>query len=138
MAQLLVSPPDRRPIGSTAVWDLAYYVALEDARASGLLGLADSGGSCARILEGRLEWSGPQGPDLAGRICTLAQTWLERGRPAAAEYLSSFTPSDHQSEDTDPGDRTAWAIDRIDFRQEIWLSNGGTGPDQRESSPVQS
>jgi protein-L-isoaspartate(D-aspartate) O-methyltransferase len=115
----LASPTGRRQTRSIGVWDLAYYVALEDRRASGLLGLADGEGSIAQIPEDRLEWSGPHGPDLAARLLSLAGAWLDMGRPAAAAYESRFTLLDSSSEGT-PLDRAeAWSIDRVDFRQHV-------------------
>ena len=121
LAHLLVSPPERRLTRAVAVWDLAYYVALEDARASGLLGLADGDGSTARIEETAIEWSGPHGLGLADRLLALAQAWLEKGRPGAAEYISTFSPRALSAEPTNLDDGTTWHIDRIDFRQRVWL-----------------
>jgi protein-L-isoaspartate(D-aspartate) O-methyltransferase len=116
--------------GAGRARDLAFLVAMEDARA-GFLGL-HAGGSMARVdcRRGRVGWSGPAGPELAGHLVGLGHLWLGLGCPRAADYLQSFSlrgPGPRRGPGRVPAAPAAWAVDRVDHRQVLRLTLPGGG-----------
>ena len=124
LADLLCSPPGRPQTETRGAWDLAYFIALEDRRASslGLVSLDDGKGSSARMHLRQMEWTGPAGPELTHRLLHLAHKWLDMGTPRAEDYKSLFIPMEKSDAGPDQGNDGRWTIDRIDYRQLLSLS----------------
>jgi protein-L-isoaspartate(D-aspartate) O-methyltransferase len=123
LADVLRPEQGRETIGGLGLWDLAYFIALEDRRAGSITGLvADR--SRAEIDRGgdRIGWSGANGPELRDRLQELAWRWLELGRPTVGGYTNSFSPIVPGRVEHVPGVQGRWVIDRVDFRQTVSLS----------------
>ena len=125
LADELAPEAGRQAIGGRRMWDLAYFLALEDRRAAFLLSLAEEDSSAnVDAAEGRIGWTGPAGPVLRDELLVTAERWIAIGRPGVADYTSVFVPLGAES-----GSRPAeddqqqqppvqrWSIDRVDYRQ---------------------
>jgi protein-L-isoaspartate(D-aspartate) O-methyltransferase len=121
VARLLAPEADRERIGARARWDLDYFVALEDLRATSLLVL-DDGTSTAWVEQSgaRVRWHGPSGEALGDRLVGCARAWQALGCPPAAAYESEFrrrpAPVRHPSEG---GAERRWVVERLDHRQVV-------------------
>jgi protein-L-isoaspartate(D-aspartate) O-methyltransferase len=110
-------------------WDLGYYLAIGDRRASLPAGLTDGAGSGASIspTAADVNWYGPQGSDLRDRLLALVVEWLDAGRPAADDFECRFAAP------AGPGfvgrvGSDEWAVDRVDYRQSLRLRSISGSP----------
>jgi protein-L-isoaspartate(D-aspartate) O-methyltransferase len=131
-AELRLPPGEEEPDEPRSC-DLAYLLALEDARAACMLSLLDDGSSAViSAREGRIGWAGPGGPALRDRLLEIADRWAALGWPSMRDYRSRFLPltGDGMGEGTgEPaGDSAQWIIRRLDFAQVVSLRGAGTKP----------
>jgi protein-L-isoaspartate(D-aspartate) O-methyltransferase len=103
-------------------WDFSTYLSIRERRAVSGLGLGD-GASIAYMREDVVGRAGPDGPELASRLLALAHDWIELGCPGIECYDMRFVPLAGEPTGPTPTDSLhgPWAIDRIDYRQDIGL-----------------
>jgi protein-L-isoaspartate(D-aspartate) O-methyltransferase len=96
-------------------WHFGYYLALADRRVVDLAALAGDGSAAwVPAAKGEVRWSGPAGEGLADDLLAHVRDWLALGRPAMADYRSTWVrrPTDAEAR---------WIVDRVDYRQLIEL-----------------
>jgi len=108
-------------------WDFSTYLSIRDRRAASGLALGDDV-SMAYMREDVVGRAGPDGPELASRLLAIARDWIELGCPGLERYELRFVPLAGEPTEPTPAEPTRtdsphgpWAIDRIDYRQEISL-----------------
>lgn len=112
-------------------WDLQYCLALWDRRARSLLTLHGNDGARAslELLSGELVLSGAA-EELGDDLLALTERWVALGSPQMSDFVSRFTP---MGNDGGPADRQElaegrerWVVERVAFRQTVWLDGGDT------------
>jgi protein-L-isoaspartate(D-aspartate) O-methyltransferase len=121
LTRALQPEPGHADVDGRGIWDLDYFIALEEPRSALLASLDDGRGSMAAIdpATGRIGWTGEAGLELRSRLLQLARGWLEMGRPGADEYRSDFVEMVGESGVRVDGE--PWLIDRVDYRQAVRL-----------------
>ncbi|HLI43844.1 MAG TPA: methyltransferase domain-containing protein [Acidimicrobiales bacterium] len=138
LARLLAPEAGRERVGARARWDLDYYVALEDPRATSLLVL-DDGASTAWVEPrgDRVCWRGPSGEALGDRLVAYARAWEALGCPPAAAYESEFHRRPAPA--APPGERGGerhWVVERLDHRQVVTYRAPAKGTGEGDPGPA--
>jgi protein-L-isoaspartate(D-aspartate) O-methyltransferase len=138
LALLLAPEVGREGIGARARWDLDYFVALEDSRATSLLVLDDGTSTAWVEPDGtRIRWRGPDGEALGGRLVACARAWHALGCPPAAAYESELRRRPASA--ACPGEGGAerrWVVERLDHRQVVTYRAPANGTGEGDPGAV--